>query len=204
MYSIGIRIEKIEKRKSNTRILHVTSGLFLLVKAIVLLKYEAYKNFITVFPFLLFGIAWIFYAIIKKKYDPLENLNGPMRITQVLAFTTLGILMVYKGRSFDYIVLFLWAMLNIYLFYSERRSLQPTRVHFTDNEILIPGFFRDRKLSWTGIKNAVIKEDFITLFLSNEKYMQYEVAEDISEKYIEEVNNFCRQQIKAQPVSPSD
>jgi hypothetical protein len=203
MYSIGIRIDKTERIRSNSRWLHIASGLFLLIQSIDYLRYHHYRVFLLVLPFIVVGLLAFVYGIFRNQYDRAENLNAAMRIIEMIGAAILGAMMITQDRIIDMIFLFVWALLCLFLLFIERHAQKPTRVEFSDDEVKISGAFSDQHLPWRVLKEVVIRSDYITLFKQNERYLQFEVAEDIAREHLDEVQQYCRHRLEARTVSSS-
>ena len=62
--------------------------------------------------------------------------------------------------------------------------------------IRIPGYYRDHLVPWQDLEQVTVREDFITLFHIRQKYLQYQVMQDLSLLEIAKLNAFCREQIE--------
>ena len=196
MYTIDVKIEGIERRKQSTGLLHLAAGFFLLAKTLDLFKYNGYKNLLAVLPFFAVAAACLVYGFIKRKYDPLAKYNHWMRTMEVLAFALLGILMINKGRPIDYLILFTWAIICLFLMFTERKMFHDAKMSFKKDGIFIPGYFYNKQILWNNVKEIVARQDFITIFYPNNKFLQYEVLNHINEKELSDINLFCKSQIK--------
>jgi hypothetical protein len=195
MYSITVKIEGIESRRRSAGILHVVIGLFLIAKGADYYKYTQFQNFIPVVPALLMGSFSLFYGLFRKKIDLTYRYNYWLRLFQVLTFTLLGVMMLSVGRPLDYIGIFVFVFLSIILLFSERKIFQETTIFLDDNGVKIPGYYRDHLILWSELSNVVIREDFVTFFHVREKYLQYQVIQDLSTLEVAKMNAFCREKI---------
>ncbi|MDB5195867.1 MAG: hypothetical protein JWP88_237, partial [Flaviaesturariibacter sp.] len=66
-----------------------------------------------------------------------------------------------------------------------------------DEGVKIPGLIRSHLLPWASIENIVLKRDFVTIFQHDKKFIQLEVAQDVSTIEIEKLTTFSKQQIEA-------
>ena len=196
MYTIAIKIEGIERRKQSTGLLHLAAGFFLLAKTLDFFKYNKYENLAAVLPFLLVVGLCLVYGFIKRKMDPLAKYNHWVRTIEVLAFAVLGILMISKGRPIDYFILFAWAIICLFLMFTERKMFHDAKMLFKKDGIFIPGYFYNKQIFWNNIKEIVARQDFITIFYPNNKFLQYEVMNAINETELKEINLFCKKHIK--------
>jgi hypothetical protein len=106
--------------------------------------------------------------------------------------------MLNTGRSSDYIGVFVFALLSIVLMFSERRIFQQITVYFTEDGIKIPGYYRDHLVSWNEVAEVIVREDFLTIFNVNKKYLQYQVLQDLSTLEVAKMNAFCKEKVEGQ------
>ncbi|MGZ5222200.1 MAG: hypothetical protein ACXWC7_19090, partial [Chitinophagaceae bacterium] len=116
-----------------------------------------------------------------------------LRLTQVVTFAYLGLMLTSFARSIDYISVFTFAFLCILLMFSERRIFNETTIFMEEAGIRIPGYYRDHLVKWQDLENVTVREDFITLFHIRKKYLQYQVMQDLSTLELAKLNAFCRE-----------
>ena len=196
MYSVLVKIEGIESRRRSAGLLHIVIGFFLLIKAVDYYRYTGFSNFIPVIPALLVASISLFYGLFRRKLDVRAEYNYWIRLAQVVAFTFLGFAMTGVGRTVDYLGVFVFALLSIILLFSERRIFQETNMVIEQQGIRIPGYYRDHLVSWAELTEVVVREDFITLFHIRQKYLQFQVLQDLSTLEIAKMNAFCREQLE--------
>ncbi|MFL5811456.1 MAG: hypothetical protein ACJ749_18170 [Flavisolibacter sp.] len=196
MYSITVRIDGIENRRRSAGLLHVVIGFFMIVNAATYYRFTGYSNYIPVVPILLIASVSLFYGVFRRKLDWNAHYNYWLRLVQVVSFTILGILLTTVGRPIDYMGVFIFTVLSIILLFSERRIFQETVIMLTEEGITIPGYYRDHLVSWEELSEVVIREDFITLFHIKQKYLQYQVKQDLSTLELAKMNAFCRGKIE--------
>jgi hypothetical protein len=195
MYSVGVRIEGIEKRRRNSGLLHIIIGLFLILKTTDFLRYQANPDFISSVPLLITAGISLFYGMFRRRVDLTYKYNYWLRVIQVASFISLGIAMIRVGQPLDYIGLFLFAFLSILLLLSEKRIFEETNILFDESGILIPGYYWTHLVTWDNLENVVVREDFITLFHRKQKFLQFQVLQDLSTLEVAKMNAFCREQI---------
>lgn len=198
MYSIAVKIEGIESRKRSAGILHIVIGFFMIFNASNYYRFINYKNLFPVSFILLVASISLFYGFFRRKMDLSAHYNYYLRLVQVVSFTVLGFLMIATGRSSDYIGVFVFAILSIVLMFSERRIFQDTTVYFNDDGIKIPGYYSDHLLKWQEVSEVVVREDFLTIFNNNKKYLQYQVMQDLSTLEVAKMNAFCKEKLEVQ------
>lgn len=197
MYSVTVKIEGIESRRRSAGLLHCVIGFFLLVKAADYYKYLQYKNFIPVIPVLLVASFSLFYGFFRRRIDLFAHFNYWLRLVQVVTFAVLGVVMTNIGHQIDYIGMFVFALLCIILLFSERRIFQETTIFFNEDGIKIPGYYRDHLVKWQDVLNVVVREDFITIFHVKQKYLQYQVMQDLSLLEVAKMSAFCKEKVEA-------
>jgi hypothetical protein len=198
MYSITVKIEGIESRRRSAGILHIVIGFFLIFNASNYYRFTSYKNVWSIAFILLVASISLFYGFFRRKMDLSAHYNYWLRLIQVVSFTILGILMIGTGRPTDYIGVFVFALLCIVLMFSERRIFQETTIYLSENGIKIPGYYRDHLVKWDELSEVVVREDFITIFNTRQKYLQYQVMQDLSTLEVAKMNAFCREKVEGE------
>lgn len=198
MYSIAVKIEGIESRRRSAGILHVVIGFFLIFNAANYYRFNGYKNVLPVAFILLVASVSLFYGFFRKRMDLSAHYNYWLRLIQVVSFTSLGFMTLSTGRANDYIGVFVFAILSIVLMFSEKRIFNETSVYFTNEGIKIPGYYRDHFVSWKEISEVIVREDFLTIFNVNKKYLQFRVLQDLSTLEVAKMNAFCKEKVNAE------
>lgn len=196
MYNIAVKIDGFESRRRSAGFLHIMMGLFLIAKGADYYRLIQYKSFIPLTPILLIASFSLFYGLFRKRVDPSAHYNYWLRLIQVLTFTVLGVLMANVGRTIDYISVFTFVLLCIILMFSERRIFMDTTISIDEAGIKIPGYYRDHLIKWDSLSNVIVREDFITIFHIKQKYLQYQVLQDLSTLEVAKMNAFCKEQIE--------
>jgi hypothetical protein len=196
MYSIAVKIEGIESRRRSASILHIVIGFFMIFNAANYYRFMNYKNIFPVAFILLAASISLFYGFFRRKMDLSAHYNYNLRLMQVVSLTVLGFLMISKGRSSDYIGVFVFAVLCIILMFSERKIFHDTTVYLTEDGIKIPGYYRDHLVKWNEVSEVVVREDFITVFNNNKKYLQYQVMQDLSTLEVAKMNAYCKEKVE--------
>jgi hypothetical protein len=204
MYSIAVKIEGIESRRRSAGVMHVLTGFYLIVKSADYLHELRTGNRWPVYPFLVVAVLSLTYGFFRKQVDRNNTYNFGIRVLQVLTFLILGFTMIHFGRTLDAAILFLWVPLGLLLAFSERRVFKETVIFLDEPGILIPGYYRDHLVPWQDLSQVIIREDFLTIFHSEKKYLQYQVMQDLSTLEVAKMNAFCQSKINnAVPSDPS-
>jgi hypothetical protein len=196
MYSVTVKIEEIERRRRNAGLMHVLVGFFLILNSKKYYELENYEKFFHLFPFLAVAALSLFYGFFRRKIDLLAKYNFWLRLLQTVTFFVLGAAISKAGRAIDYVGPFAFAFLCLVLMFSERRAFQQTTIFFDEDGIKIPGYYKDHLVKWQDLNEVVVREDFLTLFHVNNKYLQYQVVQDLSTLEVTKLNAFCREQIE--------
>lgn len=196
MYSVAVKIEGMDRRRRTTGYMHIIIGFFLLIKTVDLNNLFLEKNTTRLLPFLLVAGLSLFYGFFRARIDAAAKYNGPLRVLQFVTFGLFGVVMMQTGKRFDYVVLFIWALVIFLLLFSEKRLFAKTILKITANGIHIPGTYKEHLVRWNALESTTIRHDFITLFHRNKKYLQYQVMQDLSELEIVKMNAFCREKIE--------
>lgn len=196
MYTVAVRIEGMDRRRRSTSLVHAILGFFLVMKSFDLYHYIQNRSIVPALPFLAVGIASLFYAFFRTRIDLTARHNAGLRLLQTVSFFSFGFVMLRIGRSIDYMSLFVWGLLTLVLFFSEKRIFKETLLSFAEKGITLPGTYRDHLVPWSALESVVARRDFITLFHRGKKYLQYQVLQDLSELELVKVNAFCKEQIE--------
>jgi hypothetical protein len=201
MYSIAVKIDDFEKRKRSSALLHLAIGLFLLIKSADYYKYVQYKNFLPVAPGLIVASLSLFYGLFRKKLDVSGSANLWLRCFQLLSYLVLGFLLIGKGSSFEVTVAFLFAFFCGVLLFTERKIFTETIISIGTEGIKIPGYYKEHLVRWNDVESVVIREDFITIFHIKQKYLQFQVMQDLSTLELAKMDAFCKEQVAAVNMS---
>ena len=125
-----------------------------------------------------------------------------MRVLQFLVFAVLGIFMLKAKIEFRSFTLLLWAFICILLLFTERKVFHDAFLTLEKKSVSIPGYFSNRILPWEVIENLVVRQDYVTIYLPQNKYIQHEVLVELSEREIEDMNIFCQQQLNEKQTEP--
>ncbi|MBO9683744.1 MAG: hypothetical protein J7502_13935 [Flavisolibacter sp.] len=198
MYSVTVKIEGIESRRRSAGVLHVVVGFFMIFNAANYYRIANYKNLLPIALVLLVASISLFYGFFRRRMDLSAHYNYWLRLTQVAAFTILGFLMIGTERPNDYVGVFMFVLLCIVLMFSERRIFQETTIFFTNDGIKIPGYYRDHLVKWEELSEVIVREDFLTIFNTNKKYLQYQVTQDLSTLEVAKMNAFCKEKMEGE------
>ena len=190
----------MEKRKRSAALMHIVVGLFLIFKTADYITYTK-NDFTTVLPFLAIALLSILYGLFRRRVDPEGNYNQWIRFAELMAFVVLGALLISTERTIDYIGCFVMAAIAFMLWFSERRIYKDHELLITEEGVVIPGDFKLHTVPWNVLSDVVIRHDFITIFHNDEKYLQYQVLQTLSELEVAKMNGFCREKIESSVVN---
>lgn len=173
----------ITLKKPDYRLIDLVSQLMLLFSIVVLL-YFFYLYPKTGVLYLVFATAILIPAIIiflKSRRTGLAYYRLPLLIAAIAWFYT-------HANMWMGIVCALAAILEKQVKFSQE-------IGFSENEITFNSFPK-RKLRWSEINNALIKDGLITIDQKNNKLFQKEIDSGVSLQVEKEFNEFCRQQLQ--------
>jgi hypothetical protein len=201
MFSVTVKIEGIESRRRSAGLLHIVSGFYLLAKSMDYLRLLQFEQVLPVVPPLIVVVLSLGYGFFRRRVDPLARHNGSLRLLQLVAFTFLSIAFMNGGKTIDYAGTLLFTLLTLLLLFSERRIFQETTIYFSSEGVKIPGIYRDHLIPWTSLTDVVVREDFLTLFHVQKKYLQFQVRQDLSTLEVAKMNAYCREQLGLIPTA---
>jgi hypothetical protein len=195
MFNVTIKIESIESRRRSSGLLHIVVGFFLIMKTADYSKVINYSSFLPLVPFLVVGLVSIFYGFFRKRFDITYRYNYWVRWLQLIAVAVLALLITTAAPSFGNFAIFVFLLLCALLVFSERRIFHETLMVINADGIKIPGEYRDHFLPWHDLSEVVVREDFITLFHVKQKYLQFQVMQDLSVLEVAKMNAYCKDKI---------
>ena len=196
MYKIPVKIEGIERRKRSTGLLHIVAGFFLIANGGTYLRHLNFESIHLVLPFYLVATASLFYGFMRKKIDPLAKYNHLLRLSQVVSFTILGLIFINFSVTAQILGLFLWAIITLFLMFTERKVFHDTYLQIKEDGIHIPGYLKTHVVPWGIIEDFVVRPDFVTINRRDQKYVQLELVDDISANDITQINQYSSLQIQ--------
>jgi len=197
MFTVVVKIEGIEKKKRSSSLLHIVLGCSLIAKAADYYRYDG-NNMASVLPFWAVSLLAIVYGLFRKRLDPEGKHNNAIRIIELLAFFVLGYLLLNKGETFDWVMCFVMAAIGFLLFVTERKIYNDSELIIHEKGLAIPGDYMIHEVPWEALSNVVVRHDFITIFHKNEKYLQYQVLQTLSELEVAKMNGFCKDKIEGE------
>ncbi len=195
MYKIPVKIEGIERRKRSTGTLHVIAGFFLVMNAHTYFKHLNYQEFLNVLPVYTVSVISFLYGFLRKRIDPAANYNHWVRTLQFLTFTILAISFTNFASGVSYFGLFLWAVVTLFLMFTERKVFHDTVIQIKEDGIHVPGYFTSHVIAWHIVADFILRTDYVTISRTNLKYVQLELLENIKADEIAAINDFSRQKI---------
>jgi hypothetical protein len=158
---------------------------FMLLLSVLGFSFGLYKGFFTT-PTLVYAIitsiiSWSIYCYFQKK-------NGGIPYYRLaLLFASWGWVLLPKA------LLIAGIFLIGALF--ERQVKFPYEIAFDPAGIVV-NTFPKKFFPWNEIQNALIKDDVITIDFKNNKIIQKDINEPVSETVTNEFNQFCSEQIQ--------
>lgn len=199
MHRLTIKIEGIEQRKKSTGMLHLAAAFLLIMEGSFYVRFTFFKELVMLPLFLVAAISLV-YGLFRKNFDPVAKKNHWVRMLQFLAFVVLSILMMNIGKEIRAVSLAFFAAIVLVLLFSERKIFHNTDMLIQGDGIFVPGYFTAHHLPWPTIEEVVIRQDYITIFRKNQKYLQFELLKNIPLTELREMTIFCKQQVEHQVV----
>jgi len=200
MYTVAVKIDGIENRRRSAGLLHVLIGFFMIFHASNYYHITDYKNFWPVAFTLLVASFSLFYGFFRRKIDLSAKYNFWLRVIQFASFLFLGILMINAGSN-NYLAVFIFAFLCFVLLFSEKKIFKEFDLTLDENGVTVPGYYKDTLVKWDELSEVVVREDFVTLFHIKEKYIQFQVMQDLSTLEVAKMNAYCKEKIQQLTVN---
>ncbi len=201
MYKIRVKLEGIERRKRSTGLLHIVAGFFLIANAGDYYLHTNYSSFLTVIPIYIVAAISLLYGFLRKRIDPLAKYNHWVRMVQFLTFAVLAISMIGMVSGIKLFTIVLWAIVILFLMFTERKIFHDTDLQIKKEGIYVPGYFRSHLMPWHHVEDFVLRADYLTITRTNKKYVQLELLKDLELSEIEKINSFSQDQIKEREIT---
>ena len=200
-----IKVEGMEKRKRSAALMHILLGSFLLVKCTDYIRITQ-NNFSHIFPFLAIALLSVSYGLFRKRMDFDGRYNQFIRLTEFAAYAVMGFMLHNVREDFHYISCLVMAVIALLLLFSEKSIYKDHELLIGEEGVVIPGDYKMYTVPWNVLSHVVIRHDFITIFHNDEKYLQYQVLQTLSELEVAKMNGFCKDKIEGerQKVEGSD
>lgn len=196
MYKIPVKIEGIERRKRSTGLLHIVAGFFLIANGGTYMRQMNFDNILYAIPFYLVAAVSLFYGFFRYRFDPFAQYNHWIRLVQFLSFSALTLIFLSFSKAPQIIGLSLWAIVTLFLMFTERKVFHDAQLQVKTEGIHIPGYLKTHVVPWGIIENLVVRNDYVTILRRDQKYVQLEILNDVSKQEIEDINQFSKQQIQ--------
>lgn len=167
------------------------------------MNFVQYKNLLPGFLVVAAALASLVYGLFRKKIDPQAKYNHLVRLLQFISFAFLGIAFVPFASKLAVFGLFLWAIVLVFLMFTERKVFHDTFLVLNNEGLFVPGYFSSHRIPWNVISDLVARPDFVTITRTNQHFVQLEVLTTIQSTELEAINAFSCQQILANPQEPA-
>lgn len=196
MLKLAVKLEKLEKRRKNTPILHYAAGFILLAKTLDYIHHYRFENVVTAIPFFIVAAASLLYGYRMKKWDANGRYNVWLRLVQTGFFIILGFLFLNIDGVIDEIIVFTYGAICAYLFVVEKKLFDDSFVELDKEGIKLPGDVNQTLLQWFKIKDVVARPDYITIFKDNNHFLQLELLHEETAEKLENINKYAKQRIQ--------
>ncbi len=136
---------------------------------------------------LFFLIPFVLY-----KKDKLHKWNSVLRYSQSLLIGMAGVLLLMHAHWLNGVNGVLWGVVFAFLAKAEQCIFQPQQVVITETGIMYSNILCSTIVSWELIEKVVIRADYISIFKKNNRYLQFEITDDLSDVQLKEISELCK------------
>ena len=191
-YAVTVLSESFEKRKNNTGMLHLFTGFLFIIKTMDWVKRTSPEKQWISFLFLGAGFLFVLFGFWGKRMTPaFTTWSKRFFLSELLCFLCLSLLLLPKGRPVDLTFTIAWTILCGFFYYTEKRLEFPAVVTLTQQGIILPGLLKNKLLYWEDVERVTLRSDYLTINKKNNKYYQFEVAEENGERFVAEFNGYA-------------
>lgn len=194
-HSVSIIAGSFERRRNNTGLLHGITGFLLVLKTMDWVrKVPPEKQWLSFF-FLGAGLLAVTFGLLARRLPAPGPWSKRLFVFEGICFLALTCLFFPAGRPVDLLFTIVWTLLCAFFFYTEKRIEKSTFVTLNETGIQLPGLLKDRLIPWEEVESVVLRTDFLTINRKNNKYIQYEVAEEDGVSFREAFNKYAQSRI---------
>jgi hypothetical protein len=194
MLKLPVRIERIEKQRKTSGLMHAIAGFYLMAMTVSALELTGRNPLFYVV--LLVSVALVIYGFARKKLDPAARWNIILRAAAALCFVVVSVVFFKVNDLLNAIALIIWAAISFYLFFNEKNLFKAQSLELSDEGIRIPGSGWQRILQWRSVNSFVARPDFITIFQPGNKFIQLELSTPVDPSVLQNANDFCNKKIE--------
>lgn len=195
-FTINIINPVIERRKSQIRILHALSSLVIILlipSAIVIMpSYNIYV--ITVFCTI--AIAFFIIPLILHKKNKLQRWNVLMRCSQSFMIGAIGVTLLVCAKWFSGFSGVLWSIAFAFFAKTEQAIFNPQQIFISSMGIRYSTVFKPIIIAWNAIDRVVVRADYFSIFKKNDRYLQFEMVDHLSEDERNAISEQCKKLIE--------
>lgn len=196
-YSVSIIAGAFERRKNNSGLLHGFTGFLLVLKTMDWVRNVPPDKQWPSFFFLGAGLVFALFGLTGKRIIlSFSRWSKILFLLEGLCFLILTMLFLPAGKPVDLTFTIAWTLLCVFFYYSEKRIEGPAMVSLTETGVLIPGIIKNKLIPWQEIESVVLRSDFLTINKKNNRYYQFEVAEEDGESFREAFNLYAQSKIE--------
>ncbi len=190
-YSVSIVSGSFERRKNNSGLLHGFTGFLLVLKTMDWTHYIPPEKKWLPFLFLAAGVLFVTFGLTGKRISAFNQWSKLFFILESLCFLVLTFVFISVGKPIDLLFTISWTILCIFFYYTENRMERPVMVTLKNEGVVIPGIVADKLIAWKEVEQVILRNDYLTISKKNNKYFQFEVAQEDGESFREAFNRYA-------------
>jgi hypothetical protein len=196
-YAVTVISDAFERRKNNAGLLHLFSGFLLIIKTMDWVRITPPGKQWFSFLFLGMGFLFLLFGLWGKRFiTSLTTWSKRFFLVEMICFLCLSLLFIPAGKPVDLIFSIAWTILCGFFYHTEKRRESPAVVKLTEQGVLLPGILQNQLLPWGEVQSVVLRNDYLTINKKNNKYYQFEVAEENGESFIAAFNTYAEGKIE--------
>lgn len=174
--SIYLALEEVnaQKRTNQCAAMHAMAALFLLIYA---LQYVATwkEDWMYMFTLAPLSIYILIKAFFRKKFFREPHTNRSFRILEIGFLFMGGMHFLQNHHSFGGVLYVALTTILLSLLYVEMRILQEQYVILKEDRVVVEMLLRDRTYHRKEIKHILIKNGYLTIQFSDDRFLQYQL-----------------------------
>ncbi|KAA2243066.1 hypothetical protein F0L74_11145 [Chitinophaga agrisoli] len=194
MYKLKILHPNTVTRLRLQPVMHGLAGILFLFNAIG--TYNSPKpNWAVVIYFIVVGLASLVFPFIMRRFQHFSGANSVMRLVQVFVCFTGFLYFLTHMQPLIAVLHLIIGLGLVYIGWAEYRIFQPVYVGLDNMGVQLPTTFSQRNIGWNQLNNVILRNDLLTIDFKNNKILQLDILDNISDVKMGEINAFCKHRL---------
>jgi len=193
-YQIPIRYLPFEKQIKAARLLHLLVAFLFLLNAWIDFNQPNPSAFFVITQIACFILIFIYVLLGKHLISSPKKAHFIFRVVEVLAgLYASWYFLSFLNLPFQSTLSVITVLGLFYLLLMERNLFKEVFLTLDEKGIRLPSFGKTRQIPWAQVDQMRIRNDFISINTKDNRFLQYEISQVLTDTSIDEMNAWCLQ-----------